>query len=137
MAILSTSELYQQAELSYIRGTYYVALTQTATGYTSSVLYSNIVADEVTAGTAGYARLSFTYSATDLLAYSSGQPLIQKTAQFIHDNSTDIMEFNHVAILREVNSAYTVVAVDSVGADVKLTSGNTATIRINLLHGRP
>lgn len=137
MAILSTSELYQQAELSYVRGTYYVALTQSSTGYSSTVLYSNITADEVTSGTGGYARLSFTYSDTDLLGYNNGLPLIQKTCNFVHDNSTDVISFNHVALLREINSVYTVVAVDSVGTDVKLTSGNTATVRINVLHGRP
>lgn len=137
MAIFSQAELYQQAELAYIRGTYYVALTQTSTGYFSNVTYANIVADEVTAGTAGYSRLSFTYTEDDLLPYQNGQPFLQKSINFVHNNSDDILEFNHVALLREVDSIYTVVSVDSVGQDVRLTKGNTATIRLNLLHGRP
>ena len=136
MAILSAEELNEQAELSYIRGTYYVALVYNLSGYNSSVTYSNIVSDEVTAGDGGYARLSFTYSSGDLLAYSSGQPLSQKVASFVHDNSSTDIIFTHVAILREVSGSYTVVGIESVGEVAILNSGKTARININILHGR-
>jgi len=87
MAIISATELNQQASLSYVRGTYYVALLYSTTDYDSDTNYADIVADEITAGTGGYARLSYTYTSADLLAYSNGQPLSQKIANFVHDGS--------------------------------------------------
>ena len=72
MAVLTSAEVNEQADLSYVRGTYYVALTYTTSNYNSSLSYSTVQADEVTAGSGGYARLSYTYSAADLLAYSNG-----------------------------------------------------------------
>lgn len=136
MAILSAVELNEQAELAYVRGTYYVALLYSLTGYNSATTYSDITADEVTLGDGGYARLSYTYSASDLLAYNSGQPLSQKVAEFVHDNSSTDIIFTHVAVLREVSGTYTVVGIESVGEVAVLSSGKTARININILHGR-
>ena len=137
MAVLSQAELNQQAELSYVRGTYEVALTYQLSGYTSAVTPANIATDEVTVGTAGYARLTFTYTNADLLAYNNGQPLAQKVASFVHDGSAADIVFTHVALLRDVGGTKTVVAVESVGSIATLSSGKTAVININLLHGRP
>lgn len=137
MAIFSANELNQQAELSYIRGTYYVALLQSDTGYTASTTYSDILADEVTTGVGGYARLSYTYTAGDLAAYNSGQPLSQKIANFVHDGSSQDIQFNHVALLREVTGVYTIVAIEPVGEEAVLSNGETAEIKINILHGLP
>ena len=136
MAILSGAELNQQAGLSYIRGTYYVALLESEYNYSSTINYANVIADEVTAGTGGYARLSYTYINADLLAYANGQPLTQKTANFVHNGSAQDIIFTHVALLRLVSGTYTVVGVQSVGETVVLNNGNTAAIRIGLLHGR-
>lgn len=136
MAILSAEELSQQADLSYVRGTYYIALLYSTTGYDSGVDYSDITADEITAGTGGYARLSYTYTAADVLAYSNGQPLSQKIANFVHDGSSDDITFTHIALLRDVSGTYTVVAVESVGGVAVLSNGKTAAININVLHGR-
>jgi hypothetical protein len=137
MAIFSAEELNQQAELSYLRGTYLVALLNSSTGYTQTVTYADITGDEVVAGTGGYARLTFTYSAADLLAYSKGQPLAQKTANFIHDGSSGDIVFTHVALLRQVGSDFTVVAIESIGQTATLTNGKTAVVNIKILHGRP
>lgn len=137
MAFFSAEELNEQAELAYVRGTYYVALLNSSSGYNSNVTYSDITADEVTAGTGGYARLSYTYSASDLLAYSNGQPVAQKTANFVHDGSSGDIVFTHVALIRQVGSDYTVVAIDEIGQTATLSNGNTAQIDIKMLHGRP
>ena len=137
MAVLSQAELNQQAELSYVRGTYEVALTFSLSGYTSAVTAANIAADEVAVGTAGYARLTFNYTNADLLAYNNGQPLAQKVASFVHNGAAADIVFTHVAILRDVSGTKTVVAVESVGSVATLSSGKTAVININLLHGRP
>jgi hypothetical protein len=137
MAIFSSEELNEQAELAYLRGTYYIALIDNSSGYDETVTYSDIVADEVTAGTGGYARLSYTYSSGDLESYSNGQPLSRKTANFVHDGSSGDIVFNHVAILREVSGSYTVVAIEPVGSTTTLSEGNTAVINIDFLHGRP
>jgi len=137
MAFFSAEELNEQAELAYVRGTYYVALLNSNSGYNSDVTYSDITADEVTAGLGGYARLSYTYSSSDLLAYSNGQPVAQKTANFVHDGSSGDIVFTHVALIRQVGSDYTVVAIDDVGQTATLSNGNTAQVNIKFLHGRP
>jgi len=137
MAVLTSAEVNEQAELSYIRGTYHVALTlQTSTDYDSSVSLATIETDEVTVGDGGYARLDFTYSAADLLAYSNGQPLAQKQANFVHDGSSTEMEFNYVVLLRTVGSdPTTVVGFQKLAEVVNLTNGNFARFDINILHG--
>jgi hypothetical protein len=137
MAIFSAAELNQQAELAYVRGTYYVALLNNSVGFNETVTYSDVTAAEVSSGTGGYSRLTYTYTASDLLSYSRGQPLTQKTANFVHDGSSGDIVFTHVALLRLVGVDYTVVAVESVGRTVTLSNGNTAQINIGILHGRP
>lgn len=137
MAIFSAAELNEQAELAYVRGTYYVALLNSNTGFNETVTYSDVTSAEVTAGTGGYARLTYTYATSDLLDYSRGQPLTQKTANFVHDGSSGDIIFTHVALLRLVGTTYSVVAVESVGRTVTLSNGNTAEVNIALLHGRP
>jgi len=136
MAIIPAGELNEQAELSYIRGTYYVALLYSESGFDSSADYNDILATEVTAGTGGYARLSYTYTIGDLLSYNNGQPLSQKIANFVHDGSSQDIVFTHVALLRQVSGVYTVVGIEAVGQTAVLSNGKTASININILHGR-
>jgi hypothetical protein len=136
MAVLTSAEVNEQAELSYVRGTYSVALTlQTSTDYTSGVSLATIEADEVTVGDGGYARLTYTYDAADLLAYSNGQPLAQKQANFVHDGSSTNIEFNYVVLLRTVGADTTVVGFQKLAEVVNLTNGNFARFDINILHG--
>ncbi len=136
MAVLTSAEVNEQAELSYVRGTYSVALTlQTSTDYTSAVSLATIETDEVTVGDGGYARLTYTYDAADLLAYSNGQPLAQKQANFVHDGSSTDIEFNYVVLLRTVGSDTTVVGFQKLAEVVNLTNGNFARFDINILHG--
>jgi hypothetical protein len=136
MAVLTSAEVNEQAELSYVRGTYSVALTlQTSTDYTSGVSLATIEADEVTVGDGGYARLTYTYDAADLLTYSNGQPLAQKQANFVHDGSSTDIEFNYVVLLRTVGVDTTVVGFQKLAEVVNLTNGNFARFDINILHG--
>ena len=136
MAVLTSAEVNEQAELSYVRGTYSVALTlQTTTDYTSAVSLATIETDEVTVGDGGYARLTYTYDAADLLAYSNGQPLAQKQANFVHDGSSTDIEFNYVVLLRTVGADTTVVGFQKLAEVVNLTNGNFARFDINILHG--
>ena len=136
MAVITSAEVNEQAELSYVRGTYSVALTlQTSTDYTSAVSLATIETDEVTVGDGGYARLTYTYDAADLLAYSNGQPLAQKQANFVHDGSSTDIEFNYVVLLRTVGSDTTVVGFQKLAEVVNLTNGNFARFDINILHG--
>lgn len=137
MAVISAEELEDQAELSYIRGTYEVALLDSEETFDQTVVIADIVADEVVAGTGGYARLTFTYEAADIAAYSNGQPLSQKIANFVHDGSSEDIVFTHVALIRNVGGTRTVVGVESVGSTAVLSNGETAAVNINLLHGRP
>lgn len=136
MALISANELNEQAELAYVRGTYYVLLLNSATEYTSSTTYSDILSDEVTAGTGGYARLSYTYTSSDLLSFNNGQPLSQKIANFVHDGSSSDITFTHVALVREVSGTYSIVGIEAVGEVAVLSNGKTASINIDVLHGR-
>ena len=136
MAVLTSAEVNEQVGLSYIRGTYKVALTSSVTNYTSALSLATVVADEVPAGNGGYARLSYTYSNADLLAFSTnGQPLAEKVATFFHDGSSVDMIFNAVVILRDVSGTLTVVGYQQLSDDVVLSAGNSAKININLLQG--
>lgn len=136
MAIIPADELNQQAGLSYIRGTYYVALLYSETGFDSASDYDSVLDAELTPGVGGYARLSYAYTSSDLLSYNNGQPLSQKIANFVHDGSSDDIVFTHVALLRQVGGVYTVVGIESVGEVAILSNGKTASININILHGR-
>ena len=89
MAVLSAAELDSQAELSYVRGTYYVALTNATTNYTTTTTYATIQNDEVSTSNGGYTRVSYTYLASDILAYSNGQPLTKK---WLHLCMTVVLE---------------------------------------------
>ena len=135
MAVLTSAEVNEQANLSYIRGTYKVALTLSNTDYGSSVTLATVETDEVTVGDGGYARLSYTYSSSDLLAYSNGQPLAQKTATFVHDGSSSNITFNYVVLLRDVGGTVTVVGFEKLAESVVLSNGNFANININILQG--
>lgn len=135
MAVLSAAELDAQAELSYVRGTYYVALTNASTDYTASTTYSTIQSDEVPGTDGGYSRVSFTYTSSDLLAYSNGQPLSKKVATFVHDGTTGDITFNYVVLLREVSGTYSIVGFQKLSDLAIITSGNQAKIDISILHG--
>lgn len=135
MAVISAAELEDQAELSYVRGTYYVALTNATVDYTEATSYSTIQSDEVSTSNGGYTRVSYTYTASDVLAYSNGQPLSEKVATFVHDGSTGTIDFNYVVLLREVSSTYEIVGFQKLSQLAVITAGNQAKININLLHG--
>ena len=134
MAVLTAVEVNEQADLSYVRGTYYIALTDSSTAYDSSLDYTTVQADEISSN-GGYTRLSFTYSSADLLAYDNGQPVAQKVATFVHDGSSSDIVFNNVILLREVSGTYTVVGFQEVAESVTISNGEFAEININILHG--
>jgi len=135
MAVLTSAEVNEQAELSYVRGTYEVALTFSDADYDSTVSLATVESDEVSVGDGGYARLTYTYSNADLLAYSNGQPLSGKTANFVHDGSSTDISFNYVVLLRNVGGTRTVVGFQKLAETVVLSNGNYAKIDISLLHG--
>lgn len=134
MAVLTAAEVNEQADLSYIRGTYYIALTVSSVPYDSSLSYSTVQADEISSA-GGYARLSYTYTSADLLAYDNGQPIAQKVATFVHDGSSDDIVFNNVVLLREVSGTYSVVGFQEISESVTISNGEFAEIDINFLHG--
>ena len=100
----------------------------------SSLSYSTVQADEISSD-GGYARLSFTYTSADLLAYDNGQPIAQKVATFVHDGSSADIVFNKVVLLREVGGTYSVVGFQEVAESVTVSNGEFAEININILHG--
>ena len=135
MAVFTSAEVVDQAEASYIFGTYEIALTYNLTEYTEEVSLADIQADEVTTGDGGYARLSYTYSASDLGTYENGQPLTEKTANFVHDGSSTEIRFNHIVLLRDVSGTVSVVGFKTLDEVAVLSNGSTARIKINILHG--
>lgn len=135
MAVLTSAEVIDQAESAYIQGTYKIALTYNLTDYTDGVSLATVEADEVTAGDGGYARLSYTYTASDLEAYANGQPFTEKTADFVHDGSSSEIRFNHIVLLRDVGGTVSVVGFQILDEVAVLTNGSTARIKINILHG--
>jgi len=135
MAILSVEELSQQAEDAYVQGQYEVALLYRETPYNAATEYADILADEVTINTGGYARLTYSYVLGDILTYSNGQPVSTKIANFVHDGSSEQIIFNYVALIRYVSSTYSLIAIEPVGDTVILENGQIAKINISILHG--
>lgn len=135
MAVLSAAEVQEQAESVYVRGTYYIALVNSASAYNARTTYATVQADEVTAGTGGYARLSYSYTSDDLVTYTTGQPLAAKVATWVHDGTSGDIVFNKVVLLREVSGTYTVVGFQELEDAITLTGSGTARVTINLLHG--
>ena len=78
MAVLTSAEVVDQAEAAYIQGTYKIALTYNLTAYTDAVSLATVETDEINTGDGGYARLSYTYSSSDLATYKNGQPFTEK-----------------------------------------------------------
>lgn len=135
MAILTASELTNQAKLSYGYGTYYLLLLNNITAnYTGTTVYADILADEVVDGRGGYSRLSFTYSPADITAGVNGANIPPRVATFVHDGGPDGIVFTHVALVRLSGGTYTLMAIESLGESVTLTTGNTARIELNFLH---
>lgn len=135
MAVLTSAEITDQSESAYIQGTYKIALTFNVTPYTDSVSLTTVETDEVTVGDGGYARLSYTYTSSDLQTYSNGQPFAEKTAEFVHDGSSTDITFNHIVLLRDVGGTVSVVGYQTLNTTAVLTNGRTARIKINILHG--
>jgi|TARA_B100000085_G_C18542295_1_gene512450 hypothetical protein len=135
MAVLTSAEVVDQAESAYIQGTYKIALTYNLTPYTDAVSLATVETDEITVGDGGYARLSYTYTSSDLATYKNGQPFTEKTAEFVHDGSSTEIRFNHVVLLRDVSGTVTVVGFQTIDQVAVLTNGSTARIKINILHG--
>ena len=135
MAVLTSGEITDQAELSYVRGTYEIALTFSGTDYENDVTLATVEADEVTVGDGGYARLSYTYSSADLDTFGNGQPFAPKTAQFVHDGSSGNIVFNHVVLLRNISGVVTVVGYQLLPETVTLTNSNFVRINIRNIHG--
>lgn len=135
MALLSANELQEQAELCYSRGTYYVLLLNNLSAtYDASTTYADITGDEVTSGLGGYSRLSYTYAAGDFTDSAYGVAVGNKLATFVHDGSSDVVEFTHAAIVRLVGSDYEVVGIEALGDKAVLSEGNSAKININIYH---
>jgi hypothetical protein len=138
MAVLSAEELALQAALIYAGNTYEVLLLNKTSGtYQDSTAYADILSDEVTPGDGGYSRLSFTYAVEDIGSYSNGIPLDEKVAIFAHDGSSTDITFNHIALVRNDSGSFTLVAIENIGERAILSAGQTATININLLFGKP
>lgn len=138
MAVLCSEEIEFQAETLYTNTSYEVFLLYKPTGtYTDADTYASVIADEVTLGTGGYSRVSFTYLGTDLNPYSNGIPLNVKTVVFTHDGSSSDIIFNHVGLARVDGATYSLVAIENIGETARLTGGIIATIDIGILYGRP
>ena len=135
MALLTSAEVIDQAESAYIQGAYKIVLTYNLTSYTDAVSLATVEADEITSGDGGYARLSYTYTSSDLETYANGQPFTEKTAEFVHDGSSTEIRFNHIVLLRDVGGTVSVVGFQVLDEVAVLTNGSTARIKINILHG--
>lgn len=138
MAVLCSEEIELQAQTLYTNTSYEVFLLYKPTGtYTDADTYASVIADEVTLGAGGYARVSFSYLSTDLNPYSNGVPLNVKTVVFAHDGSASDIVFNHIGLARVDDGDYSLVAIENIGETARLTGGIIATIDIGILYGRP
>lgn len=133
MAAVAEEFLNPVVENTFVGTTFQVALINNITGvYTSASLYSNVILNEVVSGFGGYGRLEYTYTAGDIQSYVNGFPLAKKSAVFIHDGSSDVIEFSHVAIIKKDGLDFELVAIYPMGAVVRLSNGRVFQTDINL-----
>ena len=82
---------------------------------------------EVTAGLGGYVRKTFTYASTDIGVYQTGLkaiPLARKSVTFTHDDSQDVLEWTHVALIRRSTSA--IVSITELTSTVQMVEDQQA-----------
>lgn len=121
---------------TFVGTTYQVALINNPTGvFTPASVYANVILNEVTSGFGGYSRLEFTYSSGDIPTYVNGYLLAKKSAVFIHDGSSDVIEFSHVAIIQRTGSTYKLVTVYPLGSVAQLSNSRVFQVDISLNAG--
>jgi len=102
-AAVSSVELRQIVAARYAGSSFRVALVNSpGTVYDpSSTVTRTFMANEILAGTAGYARQTISYTTNDIYAYTDeGIPLARKAATFSHNDSATTYSFTHVVLLR-------------------------------------
>ena len=131
MALVSTvneEELKQIAKDTYVNESFDVVLINApGSTFTPSDTYSTVVAGEITSGVGGYTRKTFTYASTDIGVYQTGLkavPLARKAVTFNHDDSQDVMEWTHVALIRRSTSG--VVSVTELSSSVQMVEDQQA-----------
>lgn len=118
---------------TFVGTNYEIALINNPTAsFSSESVYANVILNEVTAGFGGYARLTFSYTGAEVLPYENGYPLTKKSAVFVHDGSADVMEFSHVAVIKEDSGSRELVAIHPIGSVISLTNGRLFQVDITL-----
>lgn len=118
---------------TFVGTNYEIALINNPTAqFSNESIYANVILNEVTSGFGGYARLTFSYTGAEVLPYENGYPLIKKSAVFVHDGSDDVMQFSHVAIIKEDAGSYELVAIHPIGSVVTLSNGRLFQVDITV-----
>lgn len=102
-AAINKKELTKSVSLQFANQDFQVALVNApGTVYNpGSTVTSTFLANEISAGTGGYARQSISYTLGDVQVYADeGVPLARKAATFTHNGGATTYQFTHVALLR-------------------------------------
>lgn len=135
VSVVNAEELRQVAIDTYVNESFDVALINSpGTLFGATDTYSTVISNEVTAGLAGYSRKTFTYATADVGTYQSGLraiPLARKSVTWTHDDSQQVMEWTHVALIRRSTSS--VVSVTQLTNAVQLVEDQQAIYYFDLL----
>ena len=119
------SNTYCEARLINAPGTEYTP------GVTNDATF---LGNEVTLGTGGYERQVVNYVPGDVGAYTDGGVgLTQKVTVFAHDNSGDVVDFTHVALVWSTGNTTSLGAVTA--APASATNGTYTNIPIDSTNG--
>ena len=126
-SVVHEKELQRVAQQSYVSKAFRVALID-APGNTfdANDSFASIMAGEVEAGKAGYARQQITFTPSDIGSYDSGKvPLARKAATFAHDGTPNqTIRFSHVVMIAPGDSE--VVCVTKLAGRATLSDGQVA-----------
>jgi hypothetical protein len=132
-AKISSTEIRAQIISAYVDQYFEVALVDSSTTYIpGTTVDATFMASECVEGTGGYYRQIIGYTNADLSSYSDlGISLLRKAAVFEHDNSTNLIEFTDVVLLRGSGNVLTLGAATATptnAVDGTYTSLPTATL---------
>ena len=135
VSVVNQDELKQVCTDAYVNESFDVALIfAPGTVFSPTDSYATYMASECSQGLGGYARKSFTYGLGDIGDYQEGLkavPMARKTVTFTHDNSSNILEWSHVALIRR--STTSIVACSQLTNAVELVEDQQAIYYYDLL----
>tara|TARA_B100000902_G_C27164980_1_gene840707 strand:- start:448 stop:879 length:432 start_codon:yes stop_codon:yes gene_type:complete len=136
MSVISEIELDKQIKLFTTSRNFEAGLFfANGLSLTASTPYSTFVLKEVSATQGGYARLSYTYTDSDIQILAGKAVTAQKYLQWVHNGNANLMRFDTLVVFERFAAQpldiVNPVSIHPLGATQELASGGNI-LRISL-----